>query len=267
MKNKSVVLLLVSLILFLTACSPSSSSVQTAIAQTQESEASAVDPVVISDEINVQTLTTEPYHTVEPTQIPSTPTPIPSSTLEPTIAPEPLVISGTGDSVVDIDWPDRIGLMRVKGNASGRYFGIVPYDENGNRISSIVNTADPYEGLRPFNFDGDNATRLEISASGEWSIEIIPISEANKILLPGTYTGRGDDVIILTGGIPDLAIITGNAESRYFGVIPYTENGNRLSSIVNTADPYEGTVIIPRDAIFLEIISEGDWVVSITAVD
>lgn len=275
MKNKLIVFLLFSLILFLSACAPSSNSIQTAIAQTQNAESSAIDTVVISDDTIVPTLTytfeptltPKPTDTVEPTQIPPTPTLQPSDTPEPTIAPEPLVLTGAGDSVVDIDWPETLGLMIVKGNAAGRHFSIVPYKEDGSRMVSIVNTSDPYEGIRPFNFDGDYAARLEISASGEWAIEIVPLSEANTFSVPGTYAGRDDDVLILIGSKPDLATISGNAEGHHFSIIPYSGGGKRMVSVVNTSDPYEGTVIIPKDAVILVISCVGDWSISITTTD
>jgi len=264
---KFVVLYFIAILIILSGCTPSTNSIQTAIAQTQKSEFNSMNTDVKSDDLVSPTKTKKPENTKEPTPIPATPTKMSSSTPEPTPAPDSIDLTGNGDSVLDIYWPETLGLMIVKANSAGRHFAIIPYEENGSRLSSLVNTTDPYDGYRPLNFNGDFTTRLEVIATGEWSIRIAPIHEANKFSIPGTYSGRNDDVIILTNGIPDLATISANSQSHHFAVVPYTDLGNRMSSVVNTSDPYEGTVIIPRDAAFLVISGVGEWQISITTVD
>lgn len=260
---KYVVLFLITSLFFLGGCTPSENSIQTAIAQTQEFASNLSN----SGEMTSPTMTTKPENTKEPTAIPATPTKEPSSTPEPTLAPDPIELTGIGDMVVDIDWPKSLGLLIVNANSADKHFAIVPYEENGNRLSSLVNTTDPYYGSVPFNFNGDYITRLEVSAVGDWSLEIVPVHEANEFTLPGTFNGSNDDVIILTNGIPDLATISANSQSHHFAVVPYTNFGKRMSSVVNTTDPYEGTVIIPRDTVFLVIHAIGDWQISIITVE
>ncbi|MCL4257651.1 MAG: hypothetical protein KJZ53_03870, partial [Anaerolineales bacterium] len=63
-------------------------------------------------------------------------------------------------------------------------------------------------------------------------------------------------------GTPDLAVIEGNASSRYFGVFSY---GNDIDLLVNTTDPYSGTQIIDRSAIVIEVVADGAWSISISA--
>ncbi len=161
----------------------------------------------------------------------------------------PVKLSGSGDSIQDVSaWPQIPGLMIVEGNASSRYFGIVPYDQGGNGLSSLVNATDPYNAITPFNFDGQYATRLEIKANDAWTIQIVPLSQARQLTVPGAIQGNGDDVIVLTGATPDTANVTGNSDSRYFGIVAYEAGTNSLGSIVNTTDPYQGTVIVERSA-------------------
>jgi len=157
------------------------------------------------------------------------------------------------------------GVVIVEANSSGRFFAIIPDDQGGNQLSSLVNTTDPYKGIVAFNFDGDHATRLEIKATDVWTIQIVPLSKARALSVPGTIQGSGDEVIVLTGSAPDTAAITGNSQSRFFAIIPYDRTSSRLSSIVNTTDPYQGTVIMDRTAAILEIKAAGAWSISITA--
>jgi hypothetical protein len=68
-------------------------------------------------------------------------------------------------------------------------------------------------------------------------------------------------MVLLVVGTPDLAMITGNPGGNYFGVIGY---GDRSQLLVNTTDPYEGTVLVNSDVLALEIVSEGLWTIELT---
>ena len=127
----------------------------------------------------------------------------------------------------------------------------------------LVNTTDPYDGVRPLDFNnGEHTTRFEVTASDEWRIEALPITSARILTVPGSIEGNGDDVIFVEGATPDLAKIKGNAESRFFAVKSYGKSSNLL---VNTTDPYEGTVIVSGDTVILEIQAAGNWSIEITA--
>lgn len=77
----------------------------------------------------------------------------------------------------------------------------------------MVNTTDPYDGIVPLDFMADeHAARFEVKAHGDWTIEILPLSTARVLVVPGSIDGKGDDVILLTGSKPDTAIIKGNDE-------------------------------------------------------
>lgn len=193
---------------------------------------------------------------------PPTITPIPAPTATPTPQPEPITLDGQGDGVINFTkWPGP-AIVRATGNESSEIFAIVPY-AGANRGSSLVNTTAPYQGLTALDFfDSKHTGRLEINASGPWRIEILPLTAARILQIPGEITGHGDDVIALLGE-PDLATIKGNAAGRHLGIVPY--GGQRQSSVVNTTDPYEGQVLIPRDAKYLEITAVGEWSIAITA--
>ncbi|MCL4303978.1 MAG: hypothetical protein KJ077_50305 [Anaerolineae bacterium] len=200
--------------------------------------------------------------TEEPTQ---TPAPEPTATLVPAPVPEPIVINGTGDTVQNINKWSGPAIIHVVGNASQRHFAVIPYDSSGNRASSLVNTTDYYDGRNLIDFEQNQHTsRLEITTEGEWTIEILPLASARVLQIPGTIDGNGDDVLLLMGGTPDIANISGNPAARHFAVLPYG-NGRRFSSMVNTTDPYEGQVLIDREAEVLQVIAEGAWSISIAA--
>ena len=76
-----------------------------------------------------------------------------------------------------------------------------------------------------------------------------------------TYTGEGDDVVRVAPFNGRYVFeITGNAGSDYFGVIPYTASGKRMSSLVNTTERYHGIVYNPeQDVVMLEVKATGTW--------
>jgi hypothetical protein len=190
------------------------------------------------------------------------PAPIPTQASWPEAAA--VTVTGNGDSVQDVSaWPQIPGLMRVQGNAAGRFFAIIPYDQSGNRLVSALSSTEPYSGIVPFNFNAEYATRLEIQATDSWAIQILPLSQARVLTVPGAIQGSGDEVIVLAGGTPDTASVSGNSASRFFAVIPYERNANRLFSVVSSTEPYEGTVIVDRSAAILEIQAIGDWSIQI----
>lgn len=194
---------------------------------------------------------------------PATPTPTePTATPEPTTTPEPIRLAGTGDLVVDVEkWPGP-ALASITGNAEGRYFGVTSMDTEGEIIDLLVGETEPYAGVRLIDYDTHTA-RFEIQAPGDWTIDILPLSEARVLVVPGRIEGEGDEVILLAGDTPDTAIISGNAESRYFGVLAL--GGTFPDLLVGETEPYEGMVAVDREAKILEIQAAGPWSIEITA--
>lgn len=213
--------------------------------------------------------TATPEPTATPTEVPPTATPKPTATpteVPPTPTatpvPQPLVYTGSGANVIDIQKPgdpDGAAIVYVRGNAAGRYFGIESYDASGDQLDLLVNTTDPYEGIVLLDIRRDDqTTRLQITAEGDWYIEVRPLSSARRVTLPGTATGTGDDVFIMDGD-PDVAHILGNADGRYFGVHAY---GDRSDLLVNTTDPFDGRVIVRRDSVLMTVTAIGTWTIT-----
>lgn len=174
--------------------------------------------------------------------------------------------SSTGDAVIDFSRSATPAVVHVTGNADSDYFGVVSRTSSGVYIDLLVNTTDPYDGIRPLDFEGTHAGRFEITSSGSspWTVEILPISSVHTIPLPGSFAGGGDDVLALAGGIPDLATITGNASSRYFGIVEYDSGGGYVDLLVNTTDPYAGIVPLDRRTAYLVIQAEDSWSISVS---
>lgn len=171
----------------------------------------------------------------------------------------PKKYSGSGDDVITISKPDGAdmpALLRVIGNNSGRHFAVKGFDSSGRSTGLFVNTTDAYQGLIPLDFrDSDNTVRLEISATGLWSIEVRSLVSARTVRVGSTESGSGDDVFLISGSV-DTAHVSGNKGSRHFAVLAY---GNRSKLLVNTTSPYDGRVALPQDTVVIEVTAKGSW--------
>ncbi len=206
------------------------------------------------------TNTSAPTNTPAPTSTPK-PTNTPAPTNTPTLTPTPIVLTGTGDAIVDVEKESGPALVHITGNASSSHFAVINYDANNEQIDLLVNTTDTYDGVRPLDFlDGQQTYRFEVKATGVWTIEVLPLSSIHKLVIPGEVSGTGDYVFAINGGTPDTAVITGNANSRHFAVLGY---GSTKDLLVNTTDPYNGTVLLSSDLIIIEVDSESDWTITI----
>lgn len=207
--------------------------------------------------------TAVPTNTPEPT---NTPTPEPTNTPAPptptsTPLPEPVVYTGSGDTIVDVDKTGAPMLVRIEGNAGSRHFAVTSYDANNQAIDLLVNTTSPYAGVRPLDFlDGEHTARFEVTAVGEWMITIYPVQLADAIDVPGSFTGEGDNVLTLSGAAPDTAVISGNARSRHFSVTGY---GSGIDLLINTTEPYDGTVLLDPETFLLQVVADGEWTIEI----
>ena len=174
----------------------------------------------------------------------------------PATIPEAIVYSGSGDDVLEIEHPDGVYVFYIKGNDVSRYFSVKGYDENGNPVDLFVNTTDPYEGVR---IDPDQiTTMLEINSNGDWYIEVRSIWTCDIVSEAGLYEGTGDSVFLFDYDNCKTADISGNAESRFFSVKSYGSSNNLM---VNTPDPYEGTVMIKYNPSIFVVDSVGSWTI------
>lgn len=251
MKKLSTLFLI--MVIFLTGCQPSENTIQTAIVQTQDA---------------MPTNTPRPTNTSMPTSTPRpTNTPRPTATFTP--EPEPIVLSGTGDSVVDVEKWDSAAIARINNNGGGNFI-VQNYNANGEQIELLVNTIGNYEGVVLLDIlESQLTTRFEIKSSGQWEIEVLPLEQARSGDYPGIFEGNGDDVLLLFGtGKPDLLKVDASQAEANFIVFGF---GSKRDLLVNEIAPYTGVVILPGNlpttngVLILAITATGNWSLEVTA--
>ncbi|MHB9150155.1 MAG: S-layer homology domain-containing protein [Thermoleophilia bacterium] len=169
-----------------------------------------------------------------------------------------ITYSGTGDDVVTVSKDSGPALAYVTGNAGGSYFGVTSYGAGQQYLDLVVNTTDPYVGIRPIDFGaGQMTTLLEVEADGPWQIELHSLADARVLGTPGTISGSGDEVIALRGG-PTTVYVEGNDVGQYFGVFGL---GSTWDLLANETDPYAGRSLVDSGVTFLEIQAVGPWTI------
>jgi hypothetical protein len=185
------------------------------------------------------------------------------------------LLHGTGDDVFPITQSSGFLVARIHGNPESRYFAVKTYDQFGNLVSLLVNTTDRYIGIVPFNFDAFkihdlNGGLLEVSAEGDWSIEIIELYSLAQVQNAQAMGGYGDYVGYVKGS-SRIASVYGNKELRYFSVSAIGMNGNsgQGSLLVNTTSLYNGNVRLPsnKDGIVFIVKVAGGWGISFDTSD
>ena len=169
---------------------------------------------------------------------------------------DPIVYTGSGDDVIELEAPEDVWVMHITGNANSDHFAVKGYDDSDNYTDLFVNTTDPYDGI--VIDAGQTTTLLEINATGEWTIEVVSAFSLPVCTKGDAMSGAGDSVF-LTTGLGRTADITGNAGSSHFAVKALDSDGYQL--LVNTTDPYEGTVKISNPLVFV-VTAEDDWTIT-----
>jgi len=239
---------------------PAGKASLTEVAAEKQTQTAQPTKTTAPTETPVPTNTTGPTDTPAPTNTTApTNTPVPTNT--PTPAPDPIILTGTGDSVVDLSKWDGAALLKIRYTGGGN-FSIFNYSADGEKIDLLVNTIGSYHGTLLIDIT-ENTTRFEVTASGPWEINVYPFTKdyVRAEAIPSTITGEGDDVIVLTTSIPDLlkADATGRGN---FAVWGYTASGRDL--LINEIAPYQGTVVLDRKTFMITIHAEGPWTLEIT---
>ncbi len=235
----------------------------------QSTEATAIPPAeeASNDLPTLVPTAPAPTNTPIPTDPPpATNTPEPTSTPRPsdtpTPAPTPIVLSGSGDSIVDIDRGDDPSIIQIT-YSGGNNFSVVNYGPGNEYIDLLVNTIGAYEGTVALDLlEGEHTVRFEITAGGPWTLEILPLNEARGELVPGLIQGVGDDVFFIDEGIPDTAFVDASTAS---GNIAVWTIGDYRDLLVNEIAPYQGTVLMEPDTVLVVVNAEGPWSMDITS--
>lgn len=166
---------------------------------------------------------------------------------------------GSGDSVVDLPTGARAGLVTATHTGDGN-FVIKDLDAENRDVDLLVNTIGPYSGTTAWGFGlrSKTSAKLEIAASGGWTIKLAPVGSAP--VLGKQNSGKGDAVCLWTGG-PTNWMIVNKGEGNFV----VRKNGKGLLGtdlLVNEIGNYDATKPVTAGPSVITINSDGDWAIA-----
>ena len=164
------------------------------------------------------------------------------------------MFTGSGDGIVQLPTnAPRPAAVRISGNQTSNHLSVRAL---GTQDILVVTTR-PYEGVRPLDWEGANATGFEVTTTGPWRIEVMPLSAMPTF--DKSFQGEGDLVIHYCGDglFPE---VTPDDNGRIFNVFTLTPNGSHRSILNQNG----GWGQIDSGPQFFHIHAAGSWTISIT---
>jgi hypothetical protein len=175
-----------------------------------------------------------------------------------TTVPVPAPLDGDGPASVDIIKDPSVPLAAyITANAAAQTCGISNYDAAGDQLDVLVDTSEPYEGIRPVDLGaGQPTSRFQVDCQGPWHIELRDASTLVGVGPGETRQHRGDDVFVVRGA--HTLSISGNAGARHLGVQAYDLSNRQAAQLVDTSTPFQADVITPEN-VLLVVQTDGEW--------
>jgi hypothetical protein len=215
-----------------------------------------------------QTVTAMPSPTPTPTRIPRPIDPYQLTAIPAgTNIPEPIYLSGEGDSVVKIEkWiGSAIATISYAGETTpspmGGFFLVQNYDTSGNSLYLYITAHDPYQGTVDIDFRGEQTASFKVDARGQWEIIVYPITYVRTVQIPGTFSGYGDDVIFIHGGIPDKIRVDAPTIDDFISIWALTNTG--MEGLCAVSTPYRDAGVIDESTTILTVSTGGSWTIEI----
>ena len=250
-------LILLGIFLLISACYPKKDRVQCASIHDTE------------DAYYWQTATALPSPIPTPTRIPRPIDPhqltaMPAGTSN----PEPIYLSGTGNSVVKLEkWSGpAIATVSYAGattpTPNGDFFLVYNYDASENQLDLFVHANASYTGTVPIDFqEWEQTASFKVKAGGAWEIIVYPISYIRTELIPGKFSGSGDEVIFIHGGVPAKIRVDAPTIGDFISIWELTDTGMHGLCAVDT--PYRDAGIIDKSTTILTVSTGGSWTIEI----
>lgn len=200
-----------------------------------------------------------PQPTPTPTaEATTTTTTAPTTTTPPTTLPQPILLQGSGNAVQVLERPLEPGQVLTITHNGGGNFAIWAESDQGERLDLLVNEIGSYVGTVLFDAR-EAAALLNISAGGNWTVEIKTVREARLWDGAGELSGTGDEVIGIAGGLSELKVVNiTHGGTSNFAMWVYTDNGRR-ELLINEIGAYTGSGRLVQGSLAITVEADGPW--------
>jgi hypothetical protein len=166
----------------------------------------------------------------------------------------PVTQTGTGDNIITLPAGATAGIVTATHAGSSNFSISVIDDSNQSTGDLLINTIGAYTGTTAYGFNAfGEGVALQITADGDWSVVIAPVSAA-----PGlAESGTGDAVFLYDGDAGRLTAT--HSGTRNFVVIEETGATFSMGLLVNTIGEYSGTVPLSSGPSAIAVSADGAW--------
>jgi len=167
----------------------------------------------------------------------------------------PVVQTGAGDNLVTLPAGATAGIVTATHDGSSNFSISVLDAANASTGQLLVNTIGAYAGTTSYGFSsfGDPGVTLQITADGNWSLTIAPISAAPTL----AASGAGDAVFLYDGSAGKLTAT--HDGSSNFSIIEETNKVFNMGLLVNEIGTYSGTVPLSSGPSAITVSADGSW--------
>jgi len=210
--------------------------------------------------------TSVPIATILPTHFP-TATPIatflPVSPTPQATIPSPITFSGEGNAILTVNKWRGPALIHINHEGTGE-FSVWNLTQNEHLLNFVLFAKGKYSGTQVLDFSDRLSWQtyyLEIGATGNWEIEILPFEYGRRVNVPGVFTGTNNDVVFLEGGLPSSIEVSIYESGHFFALSGVGNDG--FIPISDGTPPYHGVIKIEQDVKMLIIECIGEWQVNV----
>ena len=170
--------------------------------------------------------------------------------------------TGTGDDVVTVKTVTASVLVTMTHDGVSN-FSVTTKTSNDDYISLLANEIGPYSGtviqeLGTSIFTKEKLGLFEVSADGNWTIEIKPLSKAKK-WNGKPLSGTGDLVIQVPKNTkPGNKLLMSHTGESNFAVTTYSVKGGYLDLKANEIGDYSGKSTFGK-SYFIAVETQGNW--------
>lgn len=163
--------------------------------------------------------------------------------------------SGSGDTLITL--PDGVSAGMVTAEHSGSSNFVINVLDSTNQASGdlLVNEIGSYSGTTAYGLTGlsDDATSLEVTADGPWTIDIAPLADAAEF----EESGSGDGVFLYSGDA--TAVDASHSGESNFAVWQMSDGWMGSDLLINEIGSYSGTVPLTAGPALIVITADGSW--------
>lgn len=164
-----------------------------------------------------------------------------------------LSYTGVGDDVIELPAALKQGFVEQSHTGSSN-FAVWAIDKNMEKVDLLANEIGNFSGAATFGFGfaDDPIKYLEVTADGNWTVNIKPITDAPA------FSGDGLGSGVFKGTIKaGSKTLTHNGKSN-FAVWQYCTNGHS-DLLANEIGAYSGRKIVKGGSCVMAIDADGAW--------